>query len=107
MSDAQPPPIPSQVPSALPPVYHEPQQDKNKEGYHVFADKIGGVPNVRLKDNLYQALAIGAFVAIGSLVGLLKGGWPGGFIVGTVVGMVAGLLLSGAVLTVIGLKRKS
>ncbi|RBP43696.1 hypothetical protein DES53_10595 [Roseimicrobium gellanilyticum] len=106
MSDAQPPPIPSQVP---PPVSAaaEPLRDKNKEGYHVFADKIGGVPNVRMEDNLYQALAIGAFVAVGSLVGLFKGGWPGGFIAGAICGMVAGLLLSGAVLTVIGLKRKS
>jgi hypothetical protein len=104
MSDAQPPPIPPQVP---PPAPYEPPHDENKEAYNFIADKIGGLPNVRKKDNLYQAIAIGAFVAVGSLVGFLKGGWPGGFIAGAVTGMVAGLLLSGAVLTVIGLKRKS
>lgn len=105
MRDALPPPIPPQVPPP-PPAPYEPSQDKNKQGYHAFADKIGGVPNVRLKDNLYQAIAIAAFVAIGSLVGWTQGGWPGGFIVGAFCGMVAGLLLSGVVLTVIGLKRK-
>ena len=106
MSDPQPPPIPSQVPPPPPPAPYEPPQDKNKQGYNVFADKIGGLPNLRMKDNLYQAIAIGAFVALGSLVGLLKGGWPGGVAAGAISGMVVGLLLSGAVLTVIGLARK-
>lgn len=103
MSDAQPPPIPPQVP---PPAPLEPPRDRNQEAYNLFADKIGGLPNVRKKDNLYQALAILVFVAIGSLIGLFKGGWPDGVIVGGVCGMVAGLLLSGAVLAVIGLVRK-
>ncbi|QIF05833.1 hypothetical protein [Roseimicrobium sp. ORNL1] len=105
MSDAQPPPIPPQAKPPPPP--YEPPRNENVEAYNFIADKIGGLPNVRKKDNLYQAIAIGAFVAVGSLIGLWKGGWPGGFIAGAVVGMVAGLLLSGAVLAVIGLVRKS
>lgn len=104
MSDAQPPPIPPQAPLQVP---SEPPRDRNQEAYNLVADKIGGLPNVRMKDNLYQAVAIGACVALGSLVGLLKGGWPDGVIAGAICGMVAGLILSGAVLAVIGLVRKS
>jgi hypothetical protein len=75
--------------------------------YNLLADKIGGVPNVRKKDNLYQAAAIGVFLIVGVVVGGLLGEWPQGVLLGGLAGLIAGTLISGAVLTVIGLCRKS
>ncbi len=75
--------------------------------YNLVADKIGGVPNVRKKDNLYQALAIGVFVVVGAVVGAFLGEWPQGVLLGGLAGLIAGTLISGAVLTVIGLCLKS
>ena len=75
--------------------------------YNLLADKIGGIPNVRKKDNLYQALAIGAFLIVGVIVGAFLGEWPQGVLLGGLAGLIAGTLISGAVLTVIGLCRKS
>ncbi len=75
--------------------------------YNFLADKVGGVPNVRKKDNLYQAVAIGVFLIVGVVVGGFVGGWPKGVLLGGLAGLIAGTLISGAVLTVIGLCRKS
>ena len=75
--------------------------------YNFLADKIGGVPNVRKKDNLYQAVAIGLFVIIGVVVGAFVGEGSTGVLLGALGGLIAGTLISGAVLTVIGLCRKS
>jgi len=75
--------------------------------YNLLADKIGGVPNVRKKDNLYQAAAIGVFLIVGVVVGGFLGEWPEGVLLGGLAGLIAGTLISGAVLTVIGLCRKS
>jgi hypothetical protein len=75
--------------------------------YNLLADKIGGVPNVRKKDNLYQAAAIGVFLIVGAVVGWFLGEWPQGVLLGGLAGLIAGTLISGAVLTVIGLRRKS
>lgn len=75
--------------------------------YNLVADKIGGVPNIRKKDNLYQAVAIVVFVIIGLVVGWAIGGWPQGALLGALGGLIAGTLISGAVLMVLGLLRKS
>ena len=75
--------------------------------YNLLADKIGGVPNVRKKDNLYQAVAIGVFMIVGAVVGWFLGEWPQGVLLGGLAGLIAGTLISGAILTVIGLCRKS
>ena len=75
--------------------------------YNLLADKIGGVPNIRKKDNLYQAAAIGVFLIVGVVVGAFFGEWPQGVLLGGLAGLIAGTLISGAVLTVIGLLRKS
>ena len=74
--------------------------------YNVLADKVGGVPNIRKRDNLYQGLAILVCLVIGALAGLVIGGWPTGVALGALIGMVGGLLISGVVLMVIGLLRK-
>ena len=41
---------------------------KDKEVYNLFADKIGGAPNVRLKDNLIQGAIFAAITAYGRLL---------------------------------------
>ncbi len=109
MNESVPPPIPSETrqPGA------DDQQGPAVPGrkpdntYNFLADKIGGIPNVRKKDNLYQALAIGVFAIVGAVVGAFLGEWPQGVLLGGLAGLIAGTLISGAVLTVIGLLRKS
>ena len=71
-----------------------------------MADKIGGVPNLRKRDNLFQAATIGVFLLIGVLVGWGMGGWPLGALLGALGGLVSGTLISGVVLMIIGLRRK-
>jgi hypothetical protein len=44
--------------------------------YNLLADKIGGVPNIRKKDNLYQAAAIGVFLIVGAVVGCFSANGP-------------------------------
>src|SRR5512137_791574 len=65
--------------------------------YNLLADKIRGVPNVRKKDNLYQAAAIGVFLIVGAVVGWFLGEWPQGMLLGGLTGLIAGTLISGAV----------
>jgi hypothetical protein len=73
----------------------------------VLADKVGGVPNLRRKDNIYQGVAIGVFVIVGLVVGAVLGEWPQGVLLGGLAGLIGGTLISGTALTVIGLFRKS
>jgi len=75
--------------------------------YNFIADKVGGVPNLRKKDNLYQAVTVGLFLIIGLIVGWAFGGWPEGVLLGAVGGLIAGILISGLVLMILGLCRKS
>lgn len=75
--------------------------------YNIVADKVGLVPNIRMKDNLLQALATLIFTGIGALVGFLVGRSLTGLFLGVGAGLVAGLLLSGGVLMIVGLFRKS
>jgi len=66
-----------------------------RQAYNLVTDTVGG-PNVRLKDNLYQGLAILACLLLGAGIGVvaatdrLTGALLGGFI-----GLVVGLLGSG------------
>ena len=60
--------------------------------YNLLADKIGGVPNVRKKDNLYEAAAIGVFLIVGAVVGWFLGEWPQGVLLGGSAGLIAGNL---------------
>ena len=75
--------------------------------YNLLADKIGGVPNVRKKENVYQAITVGVFLIIGVIVGWFAGEWPEGVLFGALGGLVAGTLISGVVIMVLGLRRKS
>ena len=108
MNESVPPPIPSGTPQRG--AEDQPSATPASRGpdptYNFVADKIGGVPNVRKKDNLYQAAAIGVFLIVGAVVGGILGEWPQGVLLGGLAGLIAGTLISGAVLTVIGLCRK-
>ena len=109
MNESLPPPLP---PERRQPGADDQQSPTPSSGgadatYNLLADKIGGVPNVRKKDNLYQAAAIGVFLIVGVVVGGFLGEWPEGVLLGGLAGLIAGTLISGAVLTVIGLCRKS
>lgn len=71
-----------------------------------MADKIGLVPNLRKKDNLFQGIAVVAGLLAGAVVGWLWKGWPEGLLLGAVAGLVLGTLLSGLTLMIIGFRRK-
>jgi hypothetical protein len=109
MNESVPPPIPSGTPQrgAGDQQSTTPSSRGPDPTYNFVADKIGGVPNVRKKDNLYQAAAIGVSLIVGAVVGGILGEWPQGVLLGGLAGLIAGTLISGAVLTVIGLCRKS
>jgi hypothetical protein len=86
-----------------------PHPDSHRK-YEAFADKVGLVPNVRAKDNLYQGLAVVAFALLGTAVGFFVTSGEtrsSGLGLGALVGVIVGGLLSGLVLMVIGLRRKA
>ncbi len=109
MNESVPPPLPpgTRQDDAVDQPRSTPSSGGADATYNLLADKIGGVPNVRKKDNLYQAAAIGMFLIVGVVVGGVLGEWPQGVLLGGLGGLIAGTLISGAVLTVIGLCRKS
>ena len=74
------------------------KQLSGREQYNIVTDLATGV-NVRWRDNLFQALAILAFIIIGGLVGWLLGNGPG-LLGGAIIGMIAGWLISGTVLMI-------
>ena len=108
MSESLPPPIPSGPPQRnagdQPPATASGRE--SRAIYNILADKIGGVPNVRKKDNLYQAVTVGVFLIVGVIVGWAVGGWPEGVLLGVLGGLIAGILISGVILMIIGLWRK-
>jgi hypothetical protein len=108
MSESLPPPLPSGPPQRnagdQPPA--TPSGREHDAIYNIVADKIGGVPNIRKKDNLYQAATVGVSLIIGLIVGWAVGGWPEGVLLGALGGLIAGILISGAVLMIVGLCRK-
>ncbi len=80
----------------------------------IVSDTLVG-PNVRLKDNLYQAIAIGVCLLVGAATGAAIGFFAnteeralatvGGAVLGGFLGMVLGLLGSGAFLAFYRLLR--
>lgn len=101
---------PQEQPSAEPVPGRHPPAD----AYNFVADKVGMVPNVRLKDNVIQAVAVIIGMVLGGLAGVLYAAAQGpaqsmllSAIIGIVVGMVVGVFLSGLVLMIVGLRRKS
>jgi hypothetical protein len=72
--------------------------------YHRVADTVGGLPNLRLKDNLYQTLFILGVTAAAAVIGFAIGGVPG-LLAGLLVGLVGSFLLSGTFLMILGFIR--
>ncbi len=108
MSETPPPIPPPRLPNQQPgPRSIAPPAEGADAQYNVIADKVGLVPNVRKKDNLYQGICVLVFLLLGMAVGWFWDGWPFGVLLGVVAGLVAGTLLSGVVLMVPGLLRKS
>lgn len=70
---------------------------------HVYnmATDLGTGANIRLKDNLYQAVAILACLIVGGCIGLLvMSEKAAGLVIGSFIGLVVGLLGSGMFLMV-------
>jgi hypothetical protein len=88
MSDHPPPPAPPKPPAS------------GMKEYHMVTDLVAG-PNIRLKDNLYQAVAIAIFVVVGAVTGaLILENRLLGILLGVVAGLVLGLFASGLFLMV-------
>jgi hypothetical protein len=84
----------------------QPDRNSSRMSYNAFADKIGLVPNIRFKDNLFQGLVVAAFTLAGATVGFFAAGNLDAIGMGALSGLITGGLLSGFVLMVVGLRRK-
>ena len=60
------------------PRYRAPSAPTGRDSYDRFADKVGLVPNVRARDNLFQAVFVAVTTATGAAVLGVLGGWPVG-----------------------------
>lgn len=94
-----------------PPLPKHPQQEQQRrkaETHEIIADVAVG-PNLRVKDNLFQAVFILASIAIGAGIGAFAAPTPPGpgigAVLGGIVGLVAGALISGGILMVYRLFR--
>ena len=90
------------------------RRNEAMDTYQLMADTVGGVPNLRGKDNLYQGIAIAVSVVIGAGVGAaIAGTWWIGAMFGTLIALIVSVFVSGSVLMVLGwiraarYKRKS
>jgi uncharacterized membrane protein YfcA len=71
-----------------------------QEQYNIVTD-LGTGLNCRWRDNLFQGLAILAFILIGALVGWWLAGWEGpGLLGGALLGLIGGWLISGIALMI-------
>ncbi len=84
----------------------EPEERKHDHGYHQVADKVGLVPNVRMKDNLIQGITCLTFALLAGLVGGVTTGHGMGILSGCLLGLIIGGFVSGGALMVIGLFRR-
>lgn len=84
------------------------ETDGTMAEYHLIADTIGGVPNLRGKDNLYQTIAIVVCVVIGAAIGAaIAGEWWIGAVFGTLIALIVSVFVSGSILMVLGWVRAS
>jgi hypothetical protein len=87
----------------------QPAKEQKKTGgavetYNTVAETVGLVPSLRWKDNVIQGVVVLAITGIAAVVGLLTNGMEG-LLVASLVGLLASLLISGAVLMVVGWVR--
>jgi|688.fasta_scaffold1416859_1 uncharacterized membrane protein YeaQ/YmgE (transglycosylase-associated protein family) len=101
-----PPPPPPPHPRQAAPRSDQPDA---LEQINRVADTIAG-PNLRLKDNVMQAMACAAGVVLGAIAGAVLSSMygfelPMALILGAIGGLVVGLFGSGIVLMVLGFVR--
>ncbi len=75
--------------------------------YDTLADKVGLIPNVRVRDNAVQALVCLACAFAGAAAAAVL--FPAdltALLSGILLGLVGGLLASGGVLMIVGLARR-
>lgn len=82
----------------------EERQKNRGEGYNTVAETVGLIPSLRLRDNVIQGITVVVVTGIAALVGLLTDGTEG-LAIGSLLGLVGSLLISGAVLMVVGWVR--
>ena len=72
-----------------------------RETYNIVTDLATG-PNVRLRDNVFQAISIFVCMVLGALVGAVvaSDSRVAGAVLGGVLGLVTGLFLSGVFLMI-------
>jgi hypothetical protein len=80
--------------------------------YDTIADVVGGVPNLRGKDNAFQGLFAAGGVLLGAAAGIIAVlvavkdvAWWVGAAVGGVAGLILGVFISGLVLMIKGWLR--
>src|SRR5438874_2540386 len=79
----------------------------SKDTFNIVTDTVIG-PNLRLKDNLYQGLAIFVSLVLGTLIGFLVAAERiTGMVLGAFIGLVAGALGSGLFLMIYRLIKHS
>lgn len=71
------------------------------KAYDIVSQTVGGVPSLRMRDNLIQAAIVIGGTLIGAAAGFILNGWSGAGI-GAVAAMVGSTILSGLVLMVLG-----
>jgi hypothetical protein len=76
----------------------EPQAKDSRPSYTIVSDTVTG-PNLRLKDNVIQAIAIFVCLVLGALIGGLIANGEGA-VVGGFIGLLVGLLGSGIFLMI-------
>jgi hypothetical protein len=76
------------------------------DSYDRFANKVGLVPNLRARDNLFQAAFVAVTTVLGTTILGVLGGWPMGVLSGAALGLLVGGLLSGGALMIRGFLRK-
>jgi VIT1/CCC1 family predicted Fe2+/Mn2+ transporter len=95
------------------PTEPERSQEQNKsnqpktgglETYNTIAEIVGGIPSLRLKDNIIQAIGIAVVTCLSVIFGAALGGIAGA-IVAAILGLIASTLISGFVLMIVGLIR--
>jgi len=74
------------------------------ETYNTVAEKVGMMPSLRWKDNLFQTVVILGSTAIGAAVGYATNGGIGA-LAGGVGALIVSFLLSGIVLMILGWVR--
>jgi hypothetical protein len=77
-----------------------------RDSYDRFADRVGLVPNLRTKDNVFQGVFVALTTIFGAAVLGLIVGWPMGVLGGAALGLLVGGLASGGVLMARGLRRR-